>query len=61
MPLRIPAASSRAAVITVTEDFPFVPTTCRDANRPWGSPSASHSARIRSSPKRQPTGSRPAR
>ena len=57
---RSPPAAPRSCV--VTEDFPFVPTTCSDANRFCGSPSAEQracaSARGRSL---QPTGSRPAR
>ena len=38
-PLRSPASASSAAVIIVTDDLPFVPTTCSVRYRSWGRPS----------------------
>jgi len=57
----MPCASSSLALIEATDDLPFVPTTWIDAKRCWGLPSAAVRRRIRSSPKRQPNGSREAR
>ena len=52
----LPCASSSAAVISVTDDLPFVPTTWIEAKRCCGIPSTETSRRIRSSPKRIPSG-----
>ena len=49
--MRLPCASSSAAVISATDDLPFVPTTWIEAKRCWGIPSTETSRRIRSSPK----------
>ena len=56
-PAATPCASSRAAVIRVTEDLPFVPTTWIEAKRCWGIPSIVQSRCIRSRPSLQPIGS----
>ena len=56
-PARTPWAPSREAIIRATEDFPLVPTTCTDAKRCWGIPSAVVSRCIRSRPSFQPIGS----
>ena len=56
-PAATPCASSRAAVIRVTEDLPFVPTTWIEAKRCWGIPSIVQSRCIRSRPSFQPIGS----
>ena len=52
---RAPRAAPRS--ISVTDDLPLVPTTWTEAKRCWGMPSTETSRRIRSSPKRQPSGS----
>ena len=56
-PVATPCASSRAAVIRVTEDLPFVPTTWIEAKRCCGIPSRVQSRCIRSRPSFQPIGS----
>jgi hypothetical protein len=45
----------------VTDDLPFVPTTCSVSYERCGSPSSAQRSCIRSSPKLQPIGSSPAR